>query len=1233
MRMSISGASRSLAALALLALCASCADSKDIEGGEQRVDDSRLGSFADKECPEGYVGYRFPATSARGDSQELAAQRGDENSISHERTAITIKSLTCGTDTATTEALYPGKSTSLDLDDDPPEPGESERKTIADFKSLSLGCNEGVTCNVSSPCEQAGSFSEVVFSCGANDADEDANGDPVEKLYTVTEKNGEGLYALECPDVNVRETREPEVVCIPEVCHGRSRRNMDLQCVVDASKPEVIVDARFTSNPRPLHENFTDEARARIDGLITKKQEFIDASYTNEPLIKGVTYEFDVEVMITGEEIPEVVTFQGWIDGNVEVGAQVKEYERAFRCSLFSFDIRADDTSYTRPIGGYGPNTRLYKKTVQAEVADDCMMYSYRYQSKQTLDYIESTGETDLSGKNGAIDYAFLPFAKLQDNQLHLSYDLEDRTVWHKGLDHESWSQEIRSSTPECAPNPTSFYQRSATYTSYSGSDASASHFDGLAYYSQRRIATMDLGEVVYPHEFYSYADRGRFEFGTLDIVARNDVKTITLEQDMDPVPVDLTFRPGTQYVEPLLLDIGWYLDNSPQDFFQAGSTTKQKAYADVYVYPSGLTAEEREEIRPVLLGSTRLVGGAVRENLTSVSLPISPSVRDKFTQEAGGSEVYIAGEFASFDLFYCLRYDVEFYRSLGLGSPANDYAKYEADANALWHGEGPDFGDNLPGSPLFVSVESEDTDLSALPWRKRGCRVAKTPLIVRVDRYEVPLPYTAGSGFAGFTDNKASGDGTLSGGNDNGQQEDCQGESRMAGCTDTIKGNNSSSGQFQGSHFEYTVNVRRDKDNSGARSVSGDRETKFFGFSLIDPDSLADEKSWPSEDSLKVHKELEITIEPNWENIAKALKGSKAAGIKFVQARVAGLAGLAMAQEFKKRWAKPPVTIVFAITVGVGLAGVIKFSWGQTEDEDGEPIYPCLDETEPCFQPQPDAASFPDAVEDCRGQGGRIAEMSTEREAQAFVSALPNGAGSYWVGAQLGYIHKQKECGNLAIYNSENTAALAVRCKNESRTQHSWLSTGTPISFMGGTTTSPAFPDAVHEADADDLQTQYPYAAAIAYDTTSESLSSALMAEEKNYVCVFDPAAKVINFGWNIKIPVGAAVGMSLSGCTPTDDPGLCLGASLNFLSFAVEFTYDQVFHWFYRDGEDDAFARRGVQTLSAPWYVRIFEGSIFVKLSAILVSFTYTIASYDGITIAEGKLYEYISPLWEDF
>ena len=1246
----VRNAPRALFTLALLALCASCAQPEEPES-QARASDAALGTFEALECPEGYVGYRFKPSGITLTSQELAAQKGDEESVFFERSAITLESLSCGGDTATTDALYPGTSKELfDGSGMTPAPlTENQRKLAADFKALALNCNEGIKCSVPSPCTSAGAFSQVVYSCGANDTASAAEGElPEQKLYTVTAANEEGAYVLECPDEVPRQTHEPEVVCIPEVCHGRARRNTELQCVVDATKPEVVVDARFVSNPRPLRDNFAPSYRQRLTENIGKEDlsNSQDQRYENEPLISDVLYEFDVEVMITGVELPEVVTFRGWHDQAMERTdheTRKRSYERQFTCEVFSFDISKDDPDYTRPLG-YGPEVRLYRKTIVAELNASCYnpwSINGKYYNKILLDYLQESGISDFKTFSDSYrerdEYRIPPGNKLKDPKLHLSYDLEDRTVWHKGLDHKTWASQIESSTPECAPNPTSFYQRSQAYK-YPGRDAVAAYFDAVSYYAQRRLATMELGITEYGPYFYNSGAPLRMEVGTRNVEVLNEVQEVTLSNDAPPIPVDITLRPDTAYVEPLLLDIGWYLYNSPYNIFARDGTRRsesQKLYADIYVYPAETTTSERETKLPVLIGSARLYDGSEQEQLTSVTLPISPGVRDKFTQKSASSSVYVEGEFAAFDLFYCLRYEMKYGRLDSLKHFSNSN-HYDDSGHALWHGEGADYGTELPGAGVFLEIENDQPISGDLPWRKRGCRVAKQPLIVRVDRFESPLPPTARAGFLGFADKKSSGDSQMSGANDNGQQEDCQGGSAMSGCTDTFKGDSQSSGNVQNTYFEYTMNIRREEeDGQGERHISADRQTKFFGFSLIDPSSLGDRETWPSKDSINDGESIEITIEPNWERIAKALQGSQSAGIKFVQQRIAGLAGLAVAKEFKKRWVKPPVTVVAAVTAGVGLAAVVKFSWGKKVDEDGNPIYPCTDSAAPCFFKQAAAATFPAAVQSCRDQGGRIAEMYTEGEAQAVVAALGADSGSFWVGAQLGYIHKQDQCKNRALYPSsagETPSTMARNCTNQSRTQYSWLSTGIPLAFQDGLDTQPAFPDAVHEASADSLQTLYPFNAALAYDSSTSALSSALMTEQKQYVCAFDGAAEVTNFGWNIKIPVGAAVGIGLAGCVPTDDPGLCLGASLNLVSVGVEFTYDQNYHWFYRANQEEAFARSGVQTLSAPWFIRIFEGSIYAKVALLFLSFSYTIASYDGITIAEGKLYEYISPLWED-
>ena len=92
---------------------------------------------------------------------------------------------------------------------------------------------------------------------------------------------------------------------------------------------------------------------------------------------------------------------------------------------------------------------------------------------------------------------------------------------------------------------------------------------------------------------------------------------------------------------------------------------------------------------------------------------------------------------------------------------------------------------DNGPFQRVW-SVELENPtmhDPDATPFKYRGCRTAKAPLLIYVDRFKTPVESTervpastpaSARDHTNFTENQKSGDSSMSGNNDTGVQETC---------------------------------------------------------------------------------------------------------------------------------------------------------------------------------------------------------------------------------------------------------------------------------------------------------------------------------------------------------------------------------------------------------------------------------------------------------------------------
>jgi len=110
-------------------------------------------------------------------------------------------------------------------------------------------------------------------------------------------------------------------------------------------------------------------------------------------------------------------------------------------------------------------------------------------------------------------------------------------------------------------------------------------------------------------------------------------------------------------------------------------------------------------------------------------------------------------------------------------------------------------------------------------------------------------------------------------------------------------------------------------------------------------------------------------------------------------------------------------------------------------------------------------------------------------------------------------------------------------------------------------------------------------------------------------------------------------AAGFGLTGCAPDDNVGFCVAASFNVVALTIGPVFSNVYHWLYREGESSPFGRRGSVGISVPWTLSVFEGAVQASVHFLWFSSEWIIAAYDGITVAEGTLLDWNSPVMEDF
>lgn len=298
-----------LSVLVMLSLAfASCADDASDSTLPEPVSESRLGLDESIQCPAGEVGWRFPKKPVDKNSEQYVQQSGESSVVEiTERYAIEPQQIRCN-DQATDEA-----------------------------RELRNQCGGSVSCSYTPSC--SGSFS-VTYSCGVGDT----NADGSQKIYTAS-TSSRSAVDLDCtrPAEEALEV-ETRTACVPAQCHGRARRNLDMECVQDARLLDVVMRGDFNQTYEYNGEIEVDYDRYPIREWYPS---IGNASYyttrtlggTNtEFIFPGLPYYIGLWADFWFGLVPEQSSVVAWMS-DVYKSESTGETVEAFRCIAFKKDI------------------------------------------------------------------------------------------------------------------------------------------------------------------------------------------------------------------------------------------------------------------------------------------------------------------------------------------------------------------------------------------------------------------------------------------------------------------------------------------------------------------------------------------------------------------------------------------------------------------------------------------------------------------------------------------------------------------------------------------------------------------------------------------------------------------------------------------------------------------------------------------------------------------------------
>lgn len=1017
---------------------------------------------------------------------------------------------------------------------------------------------------------------EVEYSCFPDDEDP-ATGLP--RVRTVTSAPGGALgfqrATVSCDlPVAEGESPAPRTACIPRFCHGQSHRDPLMNCVEEPDMPAVEPHIAWSAVREPY----------RGDGTCASSENCLDENGHRKLHVGSVQ---EIALWMTYDvEPPPNTRLSVWLadqwmpKGTTEAEPYAADSLYAYRCMATFVDLSTgvdyDDVPDSDPLKKFAPATGAVRQLVKkrVELSQECTRSSWYVKADAAL--------------NGGI----------WEDTLLEKYDNLGTRVFYS-FDMESTTAMIPSGgtlADSCAANPPTFYRRRRF-----DRDTNRA-YNMVEYLRQRELRSASVVGKSSPGYGFSYpnAVHVRTRDFKLDKAAIS-VSNLPLQGSALPVHVtfDEALRLGWRAVESTEYEARVYL-------WPADRKREVARYPEIGTIPLTKVDKGNGEFKPA---RSTPDGRTVSKTLT-----IPADVRSQFFDP--GSPLYISPEqeTRAFEVFYCVD-----------SIPQRN----DGDARQWFHPDAAGQTSSVVPVTLFprtggtfknyIIVDEPDFQGPYQAFNPLGhgsyipgCRFSSMPLMITADRFDLSTTPIANQSFSGAPSTTTSGSRKMSGESDNDVATTCT-DTVQKSCTDASGHGMTGKGEMGFSYFDVSFGSTREADSK----VSLNMKAEILGFQVIDPMGVGKaELAWPSGSRAET-----ITISPQWDKIRDALNGGvPPGGVEWKSGNFAGMMGLGLGIGRKIPIQMGPIPGLITLTASAGVSLSLSASF-QGAPQSGEE-YPCVGASD-CVKLESTPMSFDKASEYCQVRGGRLAELGSSTEGLQVDSAVPNTTQRYWVGGQLGYQHRNEQC---------KSNFLASQCLDGSKTSFRWLSTNDEFARgVGGNNAALASGMSHNVSPSSVLNTQIPRRAGVAFEGSTNKLYPTDMGTELPFACRYEHVDDTSFFKWGLSLNVGAAAGLGMSFCVPTDDPGICLLGSLNFIGANLSLAYTNQYFWLERGGV--TYGRRGNTNLSVPWSVNILSGSIDVAVNFWFVSFSWQLIGFSGFQLAGGKLVDLNTPSFVDY
>ncbi len=968
-------------------------------------------------------------------------------------------------------------------------------------------------------------------------------------------------------------TVAPRVECVPEQCHGATRRDENLQCVSDAARPieykaltrstlseklvvfhPTIANAGATPVYPPTRKVFNrvlggqtlDVDRTGITGLdqgtfnalsvesnlAFYRVLFPETIYDMEYIVWYVVPDGQPNLGLQGNLV--LWAYDSWTtrnEGRFPAGSDT------YRCQLHTVDMRK-----------YGPGQRVpgLERTYAVRVKERFLV---------PRDCNDDSG-TSLEARAAAGRRANVTLVDFLNAHTHAgttlaaSYGLDDNVI----VLADTTESERRTN---CAPNPSDFFF-----------DPVAKAVDRVKYLNQRRVPFFFVAEVDRDGKPTGpdprVPDRVWFRPTNQTHVGVSAVRPKKLVQKIRGV------GPARGFIRA---DIDWFLSGDRQKYWQSSGFTSEREDSQLFLegFLLPLDANDQPIAEPSegypRLGQLRVTKSTAHGVTYGGNYPVTEDLRKKFMTP--GSPLYTTADGRKFLLRACLR-----------------------------------FGGSDPSG-----TRSAVNNTYTLDFINR-CQNATTPLVIRLDPAVAPLEPLATDPFSEATP-QAGGDGRMSQSFDNDVENECVAGSHA--CRVAVSNGLEGRGAFGGSLFATDVTTTTAAD--GGTTVHVEKDAELWGFTV-----MSEEEDDPAV-MVAGSPEVSFRLQPPWDLIVTSAQVSFP-GLRWRSQQVAGQQGLGAGYSYSApvRFGLVQGDVVFSTTVGFGLGGEFKYKFGGTApatctgtQEDCQELY--LLQT---------PATLRDARAKCENTGGRLADMTSDLETRRVREKVPSDAG-VWLGAQAANQYVNAQC--LGAWDG-------TRCFSDHQTHLRWLSNdedfATSRSFGAFTADSAeiAFDGTPSALPA--ISVERPTDKGVVLGRSG--LQLAPMTASYASVCRFRNTAEVTTHALSGGLEATFGAGLSVAFCTPSEKFGVCLEGGFNIINATLTPTLTYTHH-----DIKDKRGRTGRQsnlTFDLKWDLVLLSGSLDLRVVFWkYFSFSYNLLTFSGFSLGVGgELYKVEWPLYEE-